>query len=523
MKSVIQIVLLLSIVVSTSHTQTIALSSESLLDKIRGGWFGKAYGVTYGGPTEFTSLGNIIEDSIHITQKSLSKLSTQDDLFINMAFLGVVSREGADAPISSFANEYANSGFLLWHANGQARQNLLAGIPPTVSGHPYYTVHADDISFQIGSDFIGLIHPGLPQTAFELTDKVGHMITYGDGFYGGVFVSTMYTAAFFHNDVASIIRSGLQMLPENSRYANVICDVIKWHKENPSDWRTTWRNLENKWNRDLCPWGALHPLNISAHMNGGYVVLALLYGDGDFEKTTEIATRCGQDSDCNPSTAAGIIGTMLGYNQIPKYLRETFQNYMNIPFLYTEYSLESAAKECHRIASQNIVNHAGKVNNGVFTIQLQKYAFQKALENSFPSLEPVDRFEVTDTRLQWKGDWKLKQDPEEPMMTSSTQGDSFEIEFVGTGIYVQGDIRYDKGIIQYSLDGNHVGERDMYHPKKWKNAKQSTAVWLTGLQNGTHKLQVTVSGKKRQQSEGTEISLGRIVIYRGEIAELPKH
>ena len=38
----------------------------------------------------------------------------------------------------------------------------------------------------------------------------------------------------------------------------------------------------------------------------------------DFGKTIEIATRAGQDSDCNPASAGGILGVMLGYNAIPE-------------------------------------------------------------------------------------------------------------------------------------------------------------------------------------------------------------
>ena len=67
----------------------------------------------------------------------------------------------------------------------------------------------------------------------------------------------------------------------------------------------------------MCIDGALDPFNIDAKLNGGYVALGLLYGKGDFAKTLEVSTRSGQDSDCNPSSAAGILGVMLGYNRIP--------------------------------------------------------------------------------------------------------------------------------------------------------------------------------------------------------------
>lgn len=93
-----------------------------------------------------------------------------------------------------------------------------------------------------------------------------------------------------------------------------------------------------------------------------------------------------------------------------------------------------------------------------------------------------------------------------------------EVEFTGTAIYVQGDTRYDMGILEVLLDGKPAGMRDMYLPKQWSRANQATAVWLTGLAHGKHNLQVRVTGQKNVQAEGVTIGLGRVVSYRGEIA-----
>ena len=47
-------------------------------------------------------------------------LHNEDDLYTNMAFLEVMQ--------DNFADIFRNSKFMLWHANGQAKQNLLAGV-----------------------------------------------------------------------------------------------------------------------------------------------------------------------------------------------------------------------------------------------------------------------------------------------------------------------------------------------------------------------------------------------------------
>jgi hypothetical protein len=59
----------------------------------------------------------------------------------------------------------------------------------------------------------------------------------------------------------------------------------------------------------------------------------------------------------------------------------------------------------------------------------------------------------------------------------------------------------------------------MYLPKRWSRANQATAVWLTGLPEGRHKLEVRVTGKKNPQAEGITIGLGRVVSYQGEVAK----
>lgn len=78
-------------------------------------------------------------------------------------------------------------------------------------------------------------------------------------------------------------------------------DVIAWHKQYPGDWKRTWFECEKKWSSDIgCPDGVFVPFNIDAVTNSAYILIGLLYGEGDFSKTLDIATRCGQDSDWQP-------------------------------------------------------------------------------------------------------------------------------------------------------------------------------------------------------------------------------
>ena len=42
------------------YGQTVKMDDATLMDKIRGGWYGQTIGCTYGGPTEFKYKGGII-------------------------------------------------------------------------------------------------------------------------------------------------------------------------------------------------------------------------------------------------------------------------------------------------------------------------------------------------------------------------------------------------------------------------------------------------------------------------------
>ena len=96
--------------------------------------------------------------------------------------------------------------------------------------------------------------PGLHRAATDIALRAGRVMNYGDGLYGGVFVAGMYTAAFFESDPHKVVEAGLASIPAKSPYAMLIADLLKWYKQNPDDWRKTWKLIEDKWDKnDPCP------------------------------------------------------------------------------------------------------------------------------------------------------------------------------------------------------------------------------------------------------------------------------
>ncbi len=385
--------------ISVSMAQKpVSLSKKTLHDKIKGGWAGQTIGVTFGGPYEFRYNGTFIQDYQPLPwNKDLLKDAMvnhpglYDDLYVDLTFVDVFEKYGLKAPVDSFANAFANAGYMLWHANQAARYNILNGIKAPESGHWKYNTHADDIDYQIEADFAGLMSPGMPNTASEISDKIGHIMNYGDGWYGGVYIGAMYTLAFLSNDVKYIVTEALKTIPKESTYYQCINDVIRWHKQFPDDWHRTWYEIQKKWSSDnACHEGIFLPFNIDAKVNSAYVVLGLLYGNGDFGKSIDIATRAGQDADCNPSSVGGILGTILGYDKIPAYWKQGLTEIEDMNFKYTEISLNKVYEIGLKHALQNIAANGGKTEGDIVTINTQTPKSVK-LEQSFPGIYPVSK------------------------------------------------------------------------------------------------------------------------------------
>ena len=379
---------------------TVTLTKDVLKDKIMGGWAGQTIGVTFGGPYEFRFNGTFIQDYQPLTwyngylKKTMLEVpGLYDDLYMDLTFVDVFEKYGLHAPVDSFANAFANAGYMLWHANQAARYNILNGVKAPLSGNWIYNPHSEDIDYQIEADYAGLMSPGMPNTASAISDKIGHIMNYGDGWYGGVFIGAMYSLSFVSNDISYIVNEALKTIPQQSTYYQCINDVINWHKKYPDDWKQTWFELQKKWSSDIaCAEGVFTPFNIDSKVNSAYVVMGLLYGNGDFTKSLEVATRCGQDADCNPSSVGGILGTVLGYAKIPDYWKMGLKEAEDIDFKYTTISLNKVYGIGLKHALQNIQLNGGKVENDKVMVKLQQPKAVQ-LEQGFPNLYPIERKE----------------------------------------------------------------------------------------------------------------------------------
>ena len=375
------------------YGQTVTIDEATLIDKIKGGWYGQTIGCTYGGPTEFKYKGGLIMEEIpipwyddYIYDTYIEDPGLYDDVYMDLTFMETMLKEGLDAPVESYANAFACADYKLWHANQAARYNILSGRGAPESGHWKYNPHADDIDFQIEADFIGMLYPGQVNKASALSDRIGHIMNYGDGWYGGVDIGAMYCLAYVCNDIPTIVIEALRTIPEGTKFHSTISDVIKYWKKYPDDWKQCWFEVTNRHANDIgCPEGVWNGFNIDATINSAFVVIGLLYGKGDFLKTMDIATRCGNDSDCNPASAAGILGVMYGYDAIPDYWKKGAERIKDIPFPYTTLSLEQVCRE-----NYNLLLKCNEIDDSGILIDVEEPQTVR-YEQSFEGIKPVEK------------------------------------------------------------------------------------------------------------------------------------
>jgi hypothetical protein len=386
---------------------SLTLTKEELQNKIKGAWAAQTIGVTFGTPIEFEYNGTMVQDyqkiewyDGYLKDTYDTSPGSYDDIYMDLTFVQVFEDEGLDAPVESFAKAYAYQDYFLWFANQQSRYNVQNGIMPPESGHWLNNPCADDIDFQIEADFAGIMTPGMINAGVEVCDKIGHIMNYGDGYYGGVYVSAMYSLAYISDDIEYIVEEALKVIPKESNFYKTIADVIKWHKQDPVDWKGTWFKTNRKWSQDIgSPFGVFQPFNIDAKINAAWVVMGLLYGDGDFTRTYEIATRCGDDADCNPATAGGILGAVKGYDDIPDYWKMGLSDVEPIDFKYTTISLNDVYDMSFKHALQMIERNGGEVGSDHVTIKVQQpetIPLEVAFEGHYPNSKIMLDKEVKD-------------------------------------------------------------------------------------------------------------------------------
>ncbi|MBR5615024.1 MAG: ADP-ribosylglycohydrolase family protein [Clostridia bacterium] len=275
-------------------------------DKVRACWIGKNIGGTMGGPYEGRT--EMQDATTFVTPKG--EPLPNDDLDLQILWLCAMEERGAAAINEKVLGEYwLNYVPAQWNEYGIAKRNMAMGIHPPYSGEYNNEKWRDSNGAWIRTEIWACMFPAYPEfaTRYAFYDACVDHGT-GEGTYAAIFVAAMESAAFFEKDVNKLIETGLSYIPENCKLAQSVRLACKLYEE-----KTDFKEARNKIveaNKEL-GW-------FQAPGNVAFVILGLLYGEGDFKKSMIHAINCGDDTDCTGATIGSLMGIMYGTEGIPK-------------------------------------------------------------------------------------------------------------------------------------------------------------------------------------------------------------
>ncbi len=164
------------------------------------------------------------------------------------------------------------------------------------------------IGAQIRADAFGYVCPGWPYQAARLAYQDASLSHVKNGIYGEIFFAAMLAESLVseYGQIEAAIERVLQVVPEESRFAEMARDVVEWCKQDAS-WEDTWERIN-------ATYGHYHPVHTIN--NAALVLMGLLHSEGDFGQAICIAVMGGWDTDCNGATAGSVMGALLG-TQLP--------------------------------------------------------------------------------------------------------------------------------------------------------------------------------------------------------------
>lgn len=296
------------------------------IEKIYAGWLAKIIGIRYGAPIEgwtYEKIKNIYGELDHYPTE-YHEFAADDDSNGPLFFLKALedSRHGFDLKAQDVAEALLNyapyeHGFFWWGGYGISTEhtaylNLRNGIEAPKSGSIRQNGHAtaEQIGGQIFIDTWGLVSPGNPDQAARFAKEAASVTHDGNGVYGGIFVAVCISWAFEEKDIRKVIEKSLSYIPEDCEYARVVRKVMEFYEQHPENWRACYQYIYENFGYDK------YPGNCHIIPNIAVMILGLLYGEGDFDRTISITNMCGWDTDCNVGNVATIMGVRNGLEGI---------------------------------------------------------------------------------------------------------------------------------------------------------------------------------------------------------------
>jgi len=283
------------------------IMSEEYRQQILGGWTAQVCAGAFGTALEGYTTDNLREAFSEIRDYVRKPNTFNDDITYELAFLKAFEKSGYQVTSDEIAQEWVGRIPSGWSAEEVALRNIKYGIYPPMSGS-FNNPFCEWIGAQMRGAVCGMAAPGDPFEASRLAWKDGVISHSNNGVIGEIFNAVLVSLAFIDSDIRSVLLKTIDMLPKDSEYYS----VVKYALDSCiscNDWEAAWNRCALKYER--YNW-------IHAYPNAAAEVVALWFGNGDFDETMHIIAMEGQDVDCNAAQIGTALGIILGTRGIAK-------------------------------------------------------------------------------------------------------------------------------------------------------------------------------------------------------------
>lgn len=301
------------------------ISVEQYRQKVYSSWLGQIVGNVYGlphenayidkpGPETFPfGYGPMLQRLIDV-----DGAFSDDDTDVEYMYLLQMEKHGPEPAYAQLADAWKyHIRERVWLANRAALGLMHVGYSPPLTGNRQYNPHWFQIDPQLVNEIWAVTAPGMVDYAAGKSEWAARITNDGWGVEPTIHYGAMYAAAFFESDIHRLIDIGTAALPRGSRFAQTVEDMKALYSTYPTDWRAARAEMVAKYY-------ANEPASTktiwNANLNGACGILALLYGEGDFQKTLDMAVVMGFDADNQTATMCGLVALINGVDRIPENL-----------------------------------------------------------------------------------------------------------------------------------------------------------------------------------------------------------
>ncbi len=315
----------------------VVITSAALYERVYGAWLGRVAGCVLGKPLQMGwSKGKVMQylqlaDSFPLADYVPRVVSPppgfefkpeatghfrgeihgapyDDDTDYTLLALHLLELYGLDFKTADVATEWLLHlpYFGVYTTERAVYRNLVWNVHPDEAA-VFVNPEREYVGARTRADVYGYVAPGRPELAAALAYKDAALSHTKNGVYSAMLIAAMLVWTFVTDDIEEIVRVGLSEIPRGCRLAEAVNAVLDARRDG-ADWEQAYEQL-------LLRYGAYSPIHTLN--NTAWVILALLYGEGDFDRALGLAVACGLDTGSNAASAGSVMGALYTAARIP--------------------------------------------------------------------------------------------------------------------------------------------------------------------------------------------------------------